>query len=51
VWDPNIHEYGRDPLDAIRPHRASLDSWLRAWVDGVDLWHDMFLKGAKSSDA
>jgi hypothetical protein len=39
LWDPNDDSRVEDNL---RPQRPSLESWLSAWADGVDLWKEMY---------
>ncbi len=43
IWfDPNLREDG-EPMDRqFIPHRESLESWLKAWLDGTDLWGETY---------
>lgn len=39
VWfDPNQREMGEPMAQQFKPHRDSLESWLRGWLNGEDLW-------------
>lgn len=42
IWDPNEYETGTDPRTVLRPHGRGLESWLKAWAEGTDLWAEMF---------
>jgi len=42
VWfDPNRREMGEPMEQQFIPHRDTLDSWLRGWLDGEDLWAEL----------
>ncbi len=41
VFDPNVQPW----RDAFFFHRAALEEWLSAWLDGVDLWREMYPLG------
>lgn len=43
VWfDPNQREMGEPMEQQFIPHRDSLDSWLRGWLNGEDLWAETY---------
>jgi hypothetical protein len=42
VWDPNGLDPGTGSSSGLRPHGRTLESWLAAWVEGCDLWEEMF---------
>ncbi len=44
VFDPNgLASYsGQSWGSCFRPHRPSLQNWLEAWLDGVDLWKELY---------
>jgi hypothetical protein len=45
LWDPNVHEPGSPPREAMRPESPSVARWLSDWAAGVDLWEAMFPSG------
>jgi hypothetical protein len=42
TFDANDYRPGAELARFIEPQDLSLERWLRAWVDGVDLWAGMF---------
>lgn len=41
VWfDPNLREMGEPMQQQFAPHRESLESWFRGWLEGQDLWSE-----------
>lgn len=43
VFDPNPHD--GDWSRCFLPRRDSLEGWLAAWADGVDLWEELYGDG------
>ena len=41
-FDLTEYEPGIDLRDLMVPQRTSVERWLEAWVEGIDLWHEMF---------
>jgi hypothetical protein len=41
-FDLTEYEPGRDLKTLMVPQQCSLESWLRRWAEGVDLWQEMF---------
>jgi hypothetical protein len=41
-FDLTEYEPGRDLKDLLIPQHPSLESWLRAWAEGIDLWREMY---------
>ena len=42
TFDANGYRPGEDLDHFLDPQELTLDSWLRAWAEGVDLWSRMF---------
>jgi hypothetical protein len=40
--DPGARELGAPMSDIFIAHRPSLDDWLTAWLDGKDLWKEVW---------
>ena len=40
--DLSEHGPGRDLKASMTPQCPTLESWLRSWAEGVDLWQEMF---------
>ncbi|HXG67577.1 MAG TPA: SMI1/KNR4 family protein [Blastocatellia bacterium] len=48
VFDPNGHEKGEPWDNYFHPHRSSFSSWIEAWLDGVDLWQELYASSDES---
>ncbi len=42
TFDANGYRPGADLARFLEPQDLTLDAWLRAWAEGVDLWSQMF---------
>jgi hypothetical protein len=42
TFDANGYRPGTDLDRLLEPQQLSLEAWLRAWVEGTDLWSQMF---------
>lgn len=42
TFDANGHRPGADLARLLEPQDLTLEAWLRAWAEGVDLWKRMF---------
>ncbi len=42
TFDANGYRPGADLARHLDPQDLTLDAWLRAWAEGVDLWRRMF---------
>lgn len=42
TFDANGYRPGTDLARLLEPQGLTLDAWLRAWAEGVDLWKRMF---------
>jgi SMI1 / KNR4 family (SUKH-1) len=43
VWfDPNNRAFGEPMELQFIPHRDSLESWFKGWLDGTDLWAETY---------
>ncbi len=42
TFDANGYRPGADLADFLEPQELTLDTWLRAWTEGIDLWGRMF---------
>ena len=41
-FDLTEYEPGKDLKDLMVPQYESIESWLRAWAEGIDLWQEMY---------
>jgi hypothetical protein len=42
TFDANGYRAGANLSRFLVPQDLTLDAWLRAWVEGIDLWSRMF---------
>lgn len=42
TYDANDYRAGEDLAKFLEPQDVTLEAWLRAWAEGVDLWSEMF---------
>ena len=42
TFDANSYRPGEDLADFLETQNRTIDDWLRAWAEGVDLWTEMF---------
>jgi SMI1 / KNR4 family (SUKH-1) len=42
TFDPNCHDLNDSWDDCFRQSASSLQEWLTAWLNGVDLWEQMY---------
>jgi hypothetical protein len=41
-FDLTEYEPGRDLKDLMVPQHPSIERWLEAWAEGIDLWREMY---------
>ncbi len=41
-FDLTEYEPGRDLRDLMVPQHMSVERWLEAWAEGIDLWQEMY---------
>lgn len=40
--DPSVKDIGAPMLSIVVPHKPTVDAWLQDWLDGRDLWREVW---------